>query len=662
VALNGKRVSTRILLALLTAVVTFTLWRPASTAHAQSDTQVQALVLLVQENAQQLTRVQNLIQEQGGRTVHVFPHQAVIVRALPTTLESLAALPGVAEVLTQAAEFSAVESYGPSAYRIAGVWNGLLAAQTTQSDVGLMVGGHGDGNQAHTDVFVAPDLPSVGNTSTSGASIAASTPITPGYYQTSEFMVGSVAVGIVLVESDGSVDSSTEDWTVDEKQLVFNEIVAALNWWTELEPRANLSFVYEDHFTDPLPTGVEPISRPYRDQKVWMADAMSALGYDAESYLARIRDYDNDLRAKYGTDWAFTIFVVDSSADSDGSFSDGWFAYAYLGGPLFVVTYDNGGYGPGNMDAVVAHEMGHIFFALDQYLASQGCTLRSGYLDVENQNSVAGGCASNVGSIMRGGVGPYWRGEIDEYGSGQIGWRDSDGDGIFDPLDAELPITITTSIDGGNVIISGTTEIVPYPSPKRTSVTINTLTGVQYRFDGGEWWQASANDGTFDGITEGFWLTDTLPSGLHVLEVAALDSAGNVSGAFATETIAVVDSIDGGLNTEFHEHHLDGYDVPEGEMVTFSGIAYHLGEKQIAGVQYRVDGGSWQSVDAQDGAFDSDYESFLLELGSLAVGTHRIEARAVDEGGHVEVNFAGQQVTVIRGVSAVFLPIAMDGV
>jgi hypothetical protein len=664
--MNGKRIdrriNTRLVLALLTAVVTFTLWSPVLTVHAQGDTPVQALVLLAQENAQQLAQVQSLVLEQGGRTLHIFPHQAVIVRGPPTTLDSLAALPGVAEVLTQAAELSAVESYGPSARRLAGVWNSLLAAQTTQLDVGLMAEGHGDGNQAHADAFIAPDLPSAGRTSTSGASIAATTAITPGYYQTSEFMAGSVAVGIVLVESDGSVDPSTEDWTVDEKQLVFNEIVGALNWWAELEPRANLSFVYEDHFTDPLPTSVEPISRPYRDQKYWMADAMGALGYDAESYLARVRDYDNDLRVKYGTGWAFTIFVVDSSADSDNSFSDGLFAYAYLGGPLFVMTYDNGGYGPGNMDAVAAHEMGHIFFALDQYrTARQGCTLRSGYLDIENQNSLAGECASNVGSIMRGGLGPYWNGAIDEYGSGQIGWRDSDGDDIFDPLDTELPITITTSIDGGNVIISGTTEIVPYPSPRRTSMTINTLTGVQYRFDGGEWRQASADDGTFDGITEGFWLTDTLPSGLHVLEVAAVDSAGNVSDVYATETVAIVDPIDGGLNTEFYQQDIDGYDAPEGEMVTLSGIAYHLGEKQVTGVQYRVDNGSWQSVDAQDGAFDSDYEPFFLEIGSLKAGTHLIEARAIDRDGHVEVNFAGQQVTIVRGISSVYLPVVMGG-
>jgi hypothetical protein len=58
---------------------------------------------------------------------------------------------------------------------------------------------------------------------------------------------------------------------------------------------------------------------------------MGALGYKSSSYFTRVRDYNNALRATYQTDWAFTVFVVDSSADGDNHFSDGYFAYAYLG-------------------------------------------------------------------------------------------------------------------------------------------------------------------------------------------------------------------------------------------------------------------------------------------------------------------------------------------
>lgn len=640
----------KLILVLLTAIVTFGLWGPAGAIHAQGDTQVQILILLADNNAQRLARVQTFVETNSGRALHTFPHQAIIAKVPSSAVQPLAALPGVAAVFTQAIDLSTVDSYGPSARRFANMWNDLVAPQAAVPDMNTA-----EHPPEHNDAFSAPDLPSAAELDR-----AAATSVTPGYYQTSEYMAGSVAVGIVLVESDGSVDPSTEDWTADEKQQVFNEIVAALDWWAELEPRANLSFVYDDHFSDPLPTGVEPISRPYYDQQYWIADAMGGLGYDASFYFTRVRDYNNDLRATYQTDWAFTIFVVDSSSDANNRFSDGYFAYAYLGGPFMVMTYGNNGYGPGNMDAVATHEIGHIFYALDQYYsAQQPCTRRSGYLDIENQNSQYGDCASDVSSIMRGQISPFTNGAIDPYAAGQIGWRDSDGDDILDPLDADLPISIASvSLNGSSVTVSGTAEIVPYPSPSRTSVTINTLTGVQYRFDGGDWQPATADDGAFDGTAEGYHFTASLSLGLHTLEVAALDSAGNVSDVYATETITILDPVDGALNTELYP---PGGDVSADDTsTTMSGVAYHLQGGVVVDVQYRINGGLWQSANAQDGVFDSDYEPFALTIASLRSGVYLVEARAIDGDGNVEVNFAAQEVT-ISNVYTIFLPIVVSG-
>ncbi|MBL7063295.1 MAG: hypothetical protein ISS49_03670 [Anaerolineae bacterium] len=131
----------------------------------------------------------------------------------------------------------------------------------------------------------------------------------------------------------------------------------------------------------------------------------------------------------------------------------------------------------------------------------------------------------------------------------------------------------------------------------------------------------------------------------------------NVSDVFATETIAILDPVDGGLNTELVQP--SGY-VSGGEASTIGGVAYDLQGGVIADVQYRVSGGAWQSISAQDGAYDSDYESFTLEIGSLEAGTYLIEARAADADGNVEVNFASQQVTVAN-VRTIFLPIVVSG-
>ena len=510
--------------------------------------------------------------------------------------------------------------------------------------------GSGDTQELVNDVIVAPDLPT-GKLSQTAAPSGA-----PGYYQTSAYMAGSVAVGIVLVQCDGSLAPCTESWTTEEKQLIYNKIVAATQWWALLEPRAHLSFVFDDHFTQPLPTRVEPIARPYSDVGIWAADAMKALGYNAPFYLTSVRNYTNQLRATYHTDWAFTLFVVDSSNDSDGQFSGGFFAFACLGGPFMVMTFNNGGYGPDNMDLVAAHEIGHIFYALDQYpSALQACTIRSGYLSVENQNSGYSSCALNVNSIMRNPMVAYPGNAIDPYAAGQVGWRDSDGDGILDPLDVELPVGMTViSQTSSGVIVSGTAEIVPYPSPTQPSVTINILTGVQYRFDRGDWQQATADDDSFDGTLEGYHLAASLLPGRHALQVAALDSAGNESAIYATGVVTVLDSIDGGLTTQLY---LPSGNFSAGKVITISGEAFELQSGVVANVQYRMDGGLWRPAQAQDGAFDSGGEPFTLAVDPLPVGTHLIEARATDVNGKTEVNFASQQVTV--KMYTAFLPIVI---
>ena len=165
-----------------------------------------------------------------------------------------------------------------------------------------------------------------------------------------------------------------------------------------------------------MPTNYEPITRSghtgsQSGQSLWISDAMTYLGYVRDpSYLYNVRDYDNSIRTTLNTDWAYTIFVVDSSNDVNGFFSDGNFAYAYSGGPFTVMTYKNDGYGIANMDAVIAHETGHIFYANDQYYdAQRPCTEITGYLSIPNQNSAyhpAGKCASDVDSIMRSQVHP----------------------------------------------------------------------------------------------------------------------------------------------------------------------------------------------------------------------------------------------------------------
>jgi len=254
---------------------------------------------------------------------------------------------------------------------------------------------------------------------------------------TSDYMIGRVAVSIIFPESDGSIDPPTEDWTDAEIALVLQKIENTFDWWAVREPRAHLEFIYE---WEAIPVSYEPILHPYWEQSLWIPETMLINGFtNGSTYFDLVRQYNHRLLDDHDADHAFTIFIVDSSNDRDGRFENGFFAYAYVGGPFMVMTYNNNGHGPRNMDAITAHEIGHIFGALDQYYAAhQPCDRQSGCLGVENQNSQFGDCASDEPSLMRSGTLPFRRGDLDYYARGQVGWRDSDCDGVLDPVDSTI--------------------------------------------------------------------------------------------------------------------------------------------------------------------------------------------------------------------------------
>ena len=378
----------------------------------------------------------------------------------------------------------------------------------------------------YNDALVRPRDPA------SGPAPMASAPPAPGPDDLSEYFMGKVAVGVVLLESDGSIDPSTEDWDAFRQDEVRTQIEAGLTWWTQQDLRAKLSFTFEYHMS--VPTGYEPINHngPF-DEYLWINDAMSHLGYTTGDEYTRVSDWSNYLRSSYNANWAFAIFVVDSLNDADGSFTTGYCAYAYLGGPFFIMTYDNDGYSIANMNYVAAHEMAHIFYATDEY---NGATERSGYLNVADIEG--SGCIMNTGNS--------WC--ISDGTIGQLGWRDTDGDGIFDILD-EPPTTFLNpySPDPTNDTspsYAGVATVVAYtnrnPYGPGNDVTISKITGAQFSFDASPWFVAQPTDGLFNSESEGFrFMTSPLPSGTYAFHARAVNSENNVDIAPPSDALTI---------------------------------------------------------------------------------------------------------------------------
>lgn len=363
----------------------------------------------------------------------------------------------------------------------------------------------------------------------------------PGFYDTSEYMMGSISVGVFLLESDGSNETSTEDWTTTEETQVKNEIKEGLNWWAAQDANAGISFAYDWNFG--VNVSIEPINHPsvftntsWEEQ--WVTEAMANFGYTTGDRFARTRSYINDLRTTNNSDWAYAVFIIDSSNDADGCFSDAVppsympCAWAYLGGPFVVMTYDNDGWGIGSMNQVMAHETGHIFYATDEYNSQ---TEYSGYLnaaDVEGSGCLMDTCNLCLSSGTKL----------------QIGWRDTDTDGIHDILDTFPDTTLDpytpdpTSDD--TPTYDGSATVVPYtnnnPYGQGNDVSINTIDSVQYRVDGGMWIAASASDGTFDDHEEDYtFTTSSLSHGPHTIESFSKNSVGNVDSTPDSDTITI---------------------------------------------------------------------------------------------------------------------------
>ncbi len=375
------------------------------------------------------------------------------------------------------------------------------------------------------------------------------------YRTTSEYMLGTVSVSVILPESTGA--ASTEDWTPTLETNVSNGIVQGLNdlsnyYITLFSLPSSLKPTWTYHYyfgrTDArAQVTVEPISNPgpTASNPQWVNTIYDNLGYTSDSTMwDKGRHFNGDQRAGDGTDWAYTIFVANSLNDADGMFSDSSFAYAYLGGPFCVMTYDNDGWTISQMNAVARHESSHIFYALDEYSSSPCyCTQTSGYVNYQDQNCNKS-CLINVPCIMNESYRQY---NVCFYTAGQIGWGDSDADGVPDPVDidpdtaltayAPDPTTNTTLTYTGTATIQTNSNQNIYHY--MCDMNILTIGNVQYRVDGGAWQNATASDGAFDSGTENYTFTATVTSGTHTFDTRAIDELGQTDASPATDTVTV---------------------------------------------------------------------------------------------------------------------------
>lgn len=120
-----------------------------------------------------------------------------------------------------------------------------------------------------------------------------------------------------------------------------------------------------------------------------------------------------------------------------------------------TMTYNNGNYGPDQMDAVVSHEVGHIFRAPDEYAEEfGGCNAwddcvdeqHYGYLYEVNGNCVE--CVESVPCLMLNNSHTFC-----PFTLAHLGWRDNDLDQVADALKLNNgPWEIIPNLNLGDIV------------------------------------------------------------------------------------------------------------------------------------------------------------------------------------------------------------------
>ncbi len=266
-----------------------------------------------------------------------------------------------------------------------------------------------------------------------------------------DFMVGNIAVGIVIVDGKAGTDA---EFTSLEKLTVAVEVGQGFEILYNLKSKAApgsakvpLFFMARTEFVkldlDPASIPPPPLSTsPERKtflyegrEQLWRDPALNALG--CSSGQTGISQYLNKLMAGNWAglptppDAAYVLFVT--------KYSVRWMAYASQGLGRIVMSYNwvadktgnfrgtgERGYGDADFDRVFAHETCHIFGAPDEYAPQCNVTDIAGHLKIPNGNCEANN-PNSVDCIMKGNTPAMCR-----FTPRHLGWVDSNGNGILD--------------------------------------------------------------------------------------------------------------------------------------------------------------------------------------------------------------------------------------
>lgn len=127
------------------------------------------------------------------------------------------------------------------------------------------------------------------------------------------------------------------------------------------------------------------------------------------------------------------------------------------------------------------------------------------------------------------------------------------------------------------------------------------------------------------------WDTKSVDDGTYMIKVVASDKASNAVNALSDSAISAQITV---CNTAPMIAIRKGViNADASGQAKISGIA-SAKSIEIAGVQYRVDGGDWNAAVPDEGMFDSLSSPFTIVTDKLSTGMHKLDIEAVDTAGN----------------------------
>ncbi len=448
---------------------------------------------------------------------------------------------------------------------------------------------------------------------------------------------GTVVVAVVLPESNGAIDASSEDWNEDAIRATYLKVQAALDTIATSEPNAALRYVL--HFESRPAAGglVGTVDSDYEfGQRAqwgdWVNESLATahvmariLGHDVDpgNPWAAMQEYQLGLRQQYGADAAFVVLVA-----ANERYTSGLRPHAYIGGPWTTLDSQTGW-------ETFTHEFGHIFGALDEY-CPDACvqpTALQGYLGIYNANA-----HYRDGDLEGGGINDG-RGEaapslmqynqpdmINGYTRAAWGWLDVDGDGIVDVRDTFPRSELTAAVTGQVVRLTGQIVDAPVAALWRTRYSVNRLVGLQVEIIRSNV-MLDTVELDLPGDTRGRQAVDlTLPpltAGTYQLRLRARNDVGNVE--LAPQTIAL--TITGSTNVAPIPH----LELPALRALS-TGASYPLTARAVdpegGTARVRIDLGA-------DGTFETGWATSQSLAFTPTAGVYAIAIEAKDSGGRI---------------------------